>query len=108
MTQGRKKIRKASSILSAAQLAEGVCTYEYSHIMKELLFQPEIYGRIDVKTMSKFKSSYGLALYENCIRYQRLSQTPWFPLDVFRKLMGVLGGKYTSFKDFKKEYSILQ
>ncbi|PNT87813.1 repA protein [Coxiella burnetii] len=99
---GKEKNWKASSILSAAQLAEGVCTYEYSHIMKELLFQPEIYGRIDVKTMSKFKSSYGLALYENCIRYQRLSQTPWFPLDVFRKLMGVLGGKYTSFKDFKK------
>lgn len=99
---GKEKKWKASSILSAAELADGICIYEYSHIMKELLFQPEIYGRIDVKLMSQFKSGYGLALYENCVRYQGLPQTPWFPLDIFRKLMGVFDDKYNAFKDFKK------
>lgn len=99
---GKEKKWKASSILSAAELANGICVYEYSYIMKELLFQPEIYGRIDVKLMSQFKSGYGLALYENCIRYQGLPQTPWFPLDIFRKLMGVFDEKYQAFKDFKK------
>jgi len=99
---GTERKWKASSILSAAELSGGLCTYEYSQIMKELLYQPEIYGKIDVKTLSKFKSGYGLALYENCIRYQGLKQTPWFPLEVFRKLMGVLGEKYPAFKDFKK------
>lgn len=99
---GKEKKWKASSILSAAELSDGICVYEYSHIMKDLLFQPEIYGRIDVKLMSQFKSGYGLALYENCIRYQGLPQTPWFPVDIFRKLMGVFGDKYSAFKDFKK------
>ncbi len=99
---GIEKKWKASSILASAELANGVCVYEYSHIMRELLFQPEIYGRINMTLMAKFKSSYGLALYENCIRYQRLPQTPWFPLELFRKLMGVMGTKYSKFKDFKK------
>lgn len=93
---------KASSILASAELSNGLCVYEYSQIMKDILYQPEIYGRINIELVSKFKSSYGLALYENCLRYQGLPQTPWFPLDVFRKLMGVFDEKYNAYKDFKK------
>jgi plasmid replication initiation protein len=92
----------ASSILSAAKLAEGSCVYEYSSLMKELFFRPDVYGRLNMAIMSKFKSSYGLALYENCIRFQGLPQTPWFPIDVFRKLMGVQNRMYCVFSDFKK------
>ena len=99
---GNEKIWKASSILAAAELAGGYCNYEYSQIMRNFLYQPEIYGRINITLVAKFKSSYGLALYENCIRYQGLPQTPWFTLEVFRKLMGVFGKRYSAFKDFKK------
>ena len=93
---------RASSALSSAKLEDGLCTYEYSILMRELLYRPEIYGRLDMLALSKFKSSYGIALYENCIRFQGLSQTPWFPIDVFRRLMGVFGDKYSVFNDFKK------
>lgn len=99
---GQEKKWKASSILASAELSDGLCVYEYSQVMKDLLYQPEIYGRINIELLSKFKSSYGLALYENCLRYQGLPQTPWFTLQVFRKLMGVLDEKYAAFKDFKK------
>ncbi|USQ15555.1 replication initiation protein (plasmid) [Legionella lytica] len=99
---GQEKKWKASSILASAELSNGVCIYEYSQVMKDLMYQPEIYGQINVELMSKFKSGYGLALYENCIRYKGLKQTPWFPIDIFRKLMGVFDGKYVVFKDFKK------
>jgi hypothetical protein len=93
---------KISSILAAVELEKGICTYEYSTLMRELFFRPEVYGRINMEVMAKFKSSYGLALYENCIRFQGLKQTPWFTVDVFRKLMGVTEDKYTAFCDFKK------
>lgn len=99
---GKENKWKASSILAAAELSAGICTYEYSQLMKELLFQPEIYGKINIKLVSQFKSGYGLALYENCIRYQGLPQTPWFSLEIFRKLMGVFDNKYSLFRDFKK------
>jgi plasmid replication initiation protein len=50
---------------------------------------------------AKFQSTYGLALYENCIRYQNIEKTPWFDIAKFRKLMGVEEGKYKVFRDFK-------
>lgn len=101
-SNGQEKKWKASSILASAELSNGICSYEYSQVMRDFLYQPEIYGKINIELVSQFKSGYGLALYENCIRYKGLTQTPWFPIDVFRKLMGVYDDKYQAFKDFKK------
>lgn len=101
-TTGQEKKWKASSILASAELSGGTCSYEYSQMMRDLLYQPEIYGKINIGLVSQFKSGYGLALYENCIRYKGLAQTPWFPIEAFRKLMGVFDDKYQAFKDFKK------
>jgi len=93
---------RASSIISAAKIEDGMCTYEFSSIMRELLYEPEMYGKIDLNVMVEFQSSYGLALYENCVRFQGIASTSWLPLDVFRKLMGVPEKSYKKFCDFKK------
>lgn len=93
---------RSSTILAAATLEAGICTYEYSVILKELLYRPEMYGRINMQIQSEFTSSYALALYENCIRYRGLPQTPWFTLEIFRKLMGLVENKYPTFKDLRK------
>ena len=98
----REKKWSASSILAAAEISNGVCVYEYSQMMKELLYQPETYGKINMEYVSQFKSNYGLALYENCIRYQGLPQTPWFSLDIFKKLMGISEEKYAFYRELKK------
>lgn len=95
-------IWNASSIIADVSIKGSICSYSYSSKMKELLFHPTIYGRLNMVVQAKFQSSYGLALYENCIRYQNLEQTPWFELSVFRKLMGVDANKYLIFADFKR------
>ena len=92
----------ASSIIADASIDGAVCTYSYSNKMKKLLYCPELYGRLNMVVQAKFQSTYGLALYENCIRYQNIEQTPWFDIAQFRKLMGVEDGKYTIFRDFKR------
>lgn len=91
----------ASSIISDASIDGPVCTYSYSNKMKKLLYRPELYGRLNMVVQAKFQSTYGLALYENCIRYQNIEKTPWFEISQFRKLMGVEEGKYKVFRDFK-------
>jgi len=91
----------ASSIIADASIKGPVCTYSYSNKMKKLLHHPELYGRLNMIVQAKFQSSYGLALYENCIRYQRIDTTPWFDINQFRKLMGVEENKYKIFRDFK-------
>ena len=99
---GDKQIWNASAILASASIDGPICTYAYSPRLKALLFRPEVYGRINMLVQSRFKSTYGLALYENCVRYQNIPQTPWFEMPLFRKLMGVEEGKYPIFRDFKR------
>lgn len=96
------EIWTASSMLASVSIDGPVCTYSYSSHMKKLLYMPSMYGRLNMLVQSKFKSSYGLALYENCIRYQNLEYSGWFTIEVFRKLMGVSEGKYKVFRDFKR------
>ncbi len=92
----------ASSILASVSLQGPVCLYAYSPRMKQLMHSPSMFGKINLFIQSRFKSSYGLALYENCVRYRGLSHTKWFEMDLFRKLMGVPSGKYMIFRDFKR------
>lgn len=92
----------ASSILASVSLRGPLCLYAYSPRMKELLHSPSMFGKINLFIQSRFKSNYGLALYENCIRYRGLPSTKWFELDLFRKIMGVPEDVYTVFRDFKR------
>lgn len=92
----------ASSMLADAKIEGPICTYSYSNRMRELCYYPEFYGRLNMRMLAQFKSTYGLALYENCIRYQSITQTPWFDLPTYRKLMGVADGKYEVFRDLNK------
>ena len=100
--QTAEGVWNASAIIADASIDGPVCTYSYSKKMRQLLYHPDVYGRLNMQVQARFKSSYGLALYENCIRYQNINQTPWFDLPTFRKLMGVEDGRYLIFRDFKR------
>lgn len=95
-------IWNASSIIADASIDGAICTYSYSNKMRQLLYRPYMYGRLDMQVQSRFQSSYGLALYENCSRYQDIGHTPWFEIAKFRRLMGVEDYKYKVFRDFKQ------
>ncbi len=88
-----------SSLLSYAKLRGGVCEYAYSPALAQKLHDPKIYALINVHIQRNFTSGHGLALYENCYRFVRTGSTGWWPLETFRKLMGVDGSNY--YESFK-------
>lgn len=92
----------ASTILSSVSIVNGVVKYQYSELIKELITDPQIYGKINLLIQSRFKSSYALALYENCARYRGLKYSKSFDYGLFRRLMGVEEGKYRLFRDFNR------
>lgn len=92
----------ASSIIADAKIEGSICVYSYSNRMRELCCYPEFYGKLNMAVLARFKSTYGIALYENCARYQNINKTPWFTLQIYRKLMGVVSGKYELFRDLNK------
>lgn len=83
-----------SSLLSYAKLKGGVCEYAYSPALAEKLNDPKVFALINLNIQRRFTSGHALALYENCYRFVRTGSTGWWPLDLFRRLMGVDGSAY--------------
>ena len=64
-----------------------------------------MYARLDLDLQRQFDSKYGLALWELCADYlgagREYGETPFIPIDGFRRLMGVAETAYASFKRLK-------
>jgi len=78
------------SMLAEAQIdfKSGICRYSYGPVLREKLYNPEIYATINLDIQKKFGSKYALALYENCVRYRQVGSTGWMAMEVFRQLVG--------------------
>ncbi|WP_226782414.1 replication initiation protein [Oceaniglobus trochenteri] len=83
-----------SSLLSYAKLKGGVCEYAYSPALAEKLNDPKVFALINLNIQRRFTGGHALALYENCYRFVRTGSTGWWPLDLFRRLMGVADSAY--------------
>ena len=83
-----------SSLLSYAKLKGGVCEYAYSPALAEKLADPKVFALINLNIQRRFTSGHALALYENCYRFHRIGSTGWWPLETFRRLMGVEDSAY--------------
>ena len=83
-----------SALLAFAKLKGGVCEYAYSPALAEKLHDPKVFALINLNIQRQFTGGHALALYENCFRFINTGSTGWWPLDVFRRLMGVDGSDY--------------
>lgn len=99
LNKNNKEVWGASSMLASGEIENGVCTYEYSQALAEKLYNPEIYARINLSVQRNISSSYGLALYEICVRYLGVKSTGWIDIDDFRALLGA--HDIESYKAFK-------
>lgn len=88
----------ASSLLAGVSIEGGVISYSYSPQIKKVISSLDIYGQINLFVQAKLKSSYSLALYENCVRFKSIKQTCWFDIKTIRSLLGVEKNKYQEFK----------
>lgn len=88
-----------SALLASADIVDGVCTYAYSPHLRKKLHNPKIFVLLNIDIVRRFHTVYALALYENCTRYRRIGNSPWFPLVILRSL---LGAKEPYYDDFKK------
>jgi hypothetical protein len=83
-----------SSLLAYAKLKGGICEYAYSPALAQKLHDPKVFALINMNIQRRFTSGHALALYENCYRFVRTGSTGWWPIDLFRRLMGVGESEY--------------
>jgi hypothetical protein len=97
-----RKVWGAAPFLAGAEIENGVCEYAYSPFLREKLFQPEVFARINLAIQKQFSSSYGLALYENAVRFREIGTTGMKSLEDWRGLFGVAEHQYPEFKNLKR------
>lgn len=92
------EIWESFSMLAGVRLHKGVITYDFSQIMRERLRDPRVFTLLNISVLSRFRSKYSLALYNTCVDYRGVRQTPWMGLEVFRELMGIEEHEYPDYK----------
>lgn len=98
LNEAGKREWGVSALLASADIIEGVCSYAYSPHLRVKLFNPQFYVLLDIDIVRRFHSCYALALYENCARFRRLGQTPSFPVDALRALLGASDPYYEDYR----------
>lgn len=87
--EGKKSKWKISTLLASAEIEGGICTYEYSGMLRRELYNPDKWTRINLAIQREFSSVYALILYENCVRFRGVKTTGQWDIDAFRRLLGV-------------------
>src|SRR5919108_6203172 len=92
----------ATTLLAQIEIEDRTCTYSYSPVLRRRLYNPKIYARISLSLQNKFDSKHALALWELCLDYldesKNYGETPFIPLEKYRKLMGIPHDMYPQFK----------
>ena len=94
-----------AALLADARIRDGICSYSYGAQFRQVLHNPKLYARLDLSLQNQFDSKYALAIWELCTDYlgavREHGETPFIPLEQFRKLMGIAGA-YALFRELNK------
>ena len=97
----------ATALLAQVKIKRGMCIYAYSPELRRRLHNPAMYARLDLNLQKQFNSKYSLALWELCTDYlgsgRECGETPFIPIEAFRKLMGVTEKMYPAFMNFNQK-----
>ncbi len=102
LERDKNQIWGAAALLSQVKIESGVCSYAYPPWMRQQLYNPKIYARINLSLQNQFNSKHSLALYELCLDYyrddQKIGETPWISLDNIRLIFDLKDETYSEFK----------
>lgn len=91
-----------TTLLAQAVIENGKCSYAYSPLMQKLLYNPNIYARLNLSIQTQFKSKHSLALWEFLVEILCSAKVKEgvskVTLEKFKELLAVTEG----YEDFKK------
>ena len=97
---------KASVLFPEVEIGSDVIRYQISSQMRERMTNPDIYALIDMNIVRKFRRASSLAIWEFCIRFEKVGRTTPVPWEKFRDMvLGESGDNktYGEYKFFKSK-----
>ena len=107
MAPANKRVHwKASVLFPEIEIRSDVIRYQISSQMRERLIDPEIYAMIDMTIVRRFRRAPSLAIWEFCVRFEKIGRTAQVPWEQFRDMMlgdAPEGKTYREYKYFKSK-----
>lgn len=96
---------KASVLVPEIDIDGGVLRYQISHQILSKVLNPDVYARVDMAVVRRMRRAASIALYENCVRFINVRQTPELPLELAKDLLVGKDGSdtYLEYKRFKSK-----
>lgn len=97
---------KASVMFPELELRSDVLRFQISGQMRERVLDPDMYAMIDMNVVRRFKRAPALAMWEFCIRFEKLGQTAEVAWPQFRDMIlgeSADGKTYQEYKYFKSK-----
>lgn len=99
----RKRSWSISTLLASAKIENGTIFYSYSSTMRQALYNPNIYAKLDLMVQQKIRNKHSIVLWEYIMCElsaigKRQMITKWLFLDDLRKILGLQNSStYNSF-----------
>ena len=107
LSKDKKQEWGVAGLLAEARIRDGICFYEFSHTLRQKLYNPSVYAKLNLHLQNQFKSQYALILWEICFDYfdtkRDVGETPFISLDTFKSLMGLGEADYPEFKILSRD-----
>ena len=84
----------ACALLAGFEMVGDVFKYDFSRRLIPLLKNPQLWTKIKIEVANLFKSSYALALYENCARFAEVKSTGFKDIEEWKELIGIPNSEY--------------
>lgn len=105
----RKNSWGVTTFLADVRVEKGYVYYTYSKSLREMLFNPNIYAKLNLIIQRNLKNKHALVLWEYlleilCSSRKNIISTDYITIDNLRKLLGTLGNRsYDNYAIFRAQ-----
>ncbi len=101
---------KASVLFPEIEIDREVIRYQISNQMRDRMMNPDMYALIDMNIVRKFRRASSLAIWEFCVRFEKIGRTAEVEWEKFRDMIlgeSADGKTYQEYKYFKSKVLLL-
>ena len=85
--KGKRKLWKASVLFPEVEIRPDTIRYQISRPLREQVLTPEMYAMIDLNVLKRFRRASSLALYEHCLRFEKIHRTTEVEWQLLRDML---------------------
>lgn len=92
---------KASVLFPDVEISGDSIRYQISNQLRDSVLNPDMYALIDLNIVKRFRRASSLAIYEHCIRYEKLGRTAEVEWQKFRDIALGESSESKSYREYK-------